>query len=185
VLFDGVPAPITYAGAGQVNAVVPYEVAGKANTQLQVEYLGAVSAAVSLPVANVSPGLFTAASSGTGQAAVLNISDYTVNSAANPAARGAYVSIFGTGIGVTTPAGADGMLAAAPYGQVNPNLTVSVTMGGIACTTNYVGAAPGLIAGALQINAQVPAGVTPGPSVPLVVTIGGVPSRSGVTLAVK
>jgi uncharacterized protein (TIGR03437 family) len=68
---------------------------------------------------------------------------------------------------------------------VNPNLAVKVTMGGSTCVTNYVGAAPGLIAGALQINAQVPAGVTPGPSVPVVVTIGGVSSRSGVTLAVK
>jgi uncharacterized protein (TIGR03437 family) len=58
-------------------------------------------------------------------------------------------------------------------------------MGGIPCVTNYAGAAPGLISGALQINAQVPAGVTPGPSVPLVVTIGGVSAQSGITLAVK
>ena len=58
-------------------------------------------------------------------------------------------------------------------------------MGGIPCQTNYVGAAPGLIAGAMQINAQVPAGVTPGPSVPLLVTIGGVSAQTGVTLAVK
>lgn len=185
VLFDGVPAPITYAGAGQVNAVVPYEVAGESTTQLQVEYLGAVTAPVSLPVTAVSPGIFTAAASGTGQAAIVNIADFTVNSATNPAARGAYVSIYGTGLGVTTPASTDGMLAASPFGQANPNLAVTVTMGDIVCVTNYVGAAPGLIAGALQINAQVPAGVTPGPSVPLVVTIGGVPSRPGVTLAVK
>ena len=185
VLFDGVPAPITYAGAGQVNAVVPYAVAGKSATQLQVEYLGAVSAPVSLPVAAVSPGLFTAAASGAGQGAIVNIADYTVNSATNPAARGAFVSIYGTGLGVTTPAGTDGMLAAAPYGQLPSNVPVTVTMGGIVCQTNYVGAAPGLIAGALQINAQVPAGVTPGPSVPLVVTIGGVSLQAGVTLAVK
>jgi uncharacterized protein (TIGR03437 family) len=95
------------------------------------------------------------------------------------------VAIFGTGIGVTTPAGTDGMLAAAPYGQLPSHVPVTVTMGGITCQPNYVGAAPNLIAGAMQINAQVPAGVTPGPSVPLVVTIGGVSSQSGVTLAVK
>jgi hypothetical protein len=29
VFFDGVAAPLTYAGASQVNAVVPYEVAGR------------------------------------------------------------------------------------------------------------------------------------------------------------
>src|ERR1039458_6362779 len=44
VLFDGVPAPIVYASAGQVNAVVPYAAAGQSTTTLQVEYLGAVSA---------------------------------------------------------------------------------------------------------------------------------------------
>ena len=70
-------------------------------------------------------------------------------------------------------------------GQVPSNVPVTVTMGGIPCQTNYVGAAPGLISGALQINAQVPAGVTPGSNVPLVITIGGVSSRTGVTLAVK
>jgi uncharacterized protein (TIGR03437 family) len=185
VLFDGVPAPITYASARQVNAVVPYEVAGQSATQLQVEYLGAVSAPISMPVAAVSPGLFTSTASGAGQAAILNITDFTVNSATNAAARGDWVEIFGTGLGVTTPASLDGLLAAPPYPQVNPNVTVKVTMGGITCQTNYVGAAPGLISGALQINAQVPAGVTPGPSVPLQVTIGGVSSPAGVTLAVK
>ena len=185
VLFDDVPAPITYAGVGQVNAVVPYAVAGHSATQLQVEYLGAVSAPITLPVTAMSPGLFTSAASGTGPGAILNVTGFTVNSATNPAARGDWVEIFGTGIGVTTPASTDGLLAAAPYGQLGPNVTASVTMGGIPCQTNYVGAAPGLIAGAMQINAQVPAGVTPGPSVPLLVTIGGVSAQTRVTLAVK
>jgi uncharacterized protein (TIGR03437 family) len=185
VLFDGIPAPITYASAGQVNAVVPYEVAGHSSTQLQVEYLGAVTAPIALPVTAVSPAIFTSNASGSGQGAILNLTGSPFNSAANPAARGDWVAIFGTGIGVTTPAGTDGMLASAPYGQAPSNVPVTVTMGGIACQTNYVGAAPGLIAGAMQINAQVPAGVTPGSSVPLVVTIGGVSSQPGVTLAVK
>ncbi len=39
VSFDGVAAPILYASAGQVSAVVPYEVAGNATT-VQVSYLG-------------------------------------------------------------------------------------------------------------------------------------------------
>jgi uncharacterized protein (TIGR03437 family) len=185
VLFDGVPAPITYASAGQVNAVVPYGVAGHAATELQVEYLGAVTARVKLPVTAVSPAMFTAAASGTGQGAILNLTGSPINSASNPAARGDWVAIFGTGMGVTTPAGTDGILAAAPLGQLPSNVNLTVTMGGIPCQTNYAGAAPGLIAGAMQINAQVPAGVTPGASVPVVVTIGGVSSQAGVTLAVK
>jgi uncharacterized protein (TIGR03437 family) len=185
VLFDGVPAPITYASAGQVNAVVPYEVAGNSTTRLQVEYLGQVSAPITLPVTSMSPGLFTSDASGTGQGAILNLTGSPFNSAANPAARGDFVAIFGTGIGVTTPASTDGMLASAPFGQLPAKTNVTVTMGGITCQTNYTGAAPDLISGAVQINAQVPAGVTPGPSVPLTVTIGGVSAQTGVTLAVK
>ena len=185
VLFDGVPAPIVYAGPGQVNAVVPYAVAGQSTTTLQVEYLGAVSAPVSLPIVAAAPGLFTANSLGSGQGSILNAGDGSVNSAAHPVARGDWVSIYGTGGGATTPASVDGLLATAPYPQVPANVPVTVTMGGLPCTIEYAGAAPYLISGVMQINAQVPAGVTPGPSVPLAVTIGGVSAQTGVTVAVK
>jgi len=183
VLFDGVPAPITYASAGQVNAVVPYAVAGKSSTELQVEYLGALSPAVTMPVAAAVPGIFTVSATGSGPGAILNNSDYSLNSAANPVARGDWVQIFLTGAGATSPAGVDGLLAGPPYPTVKGNVTV--TMDNIQCTTNYAGAAPYLIAGLTQINAQVPAGVTPGANVPVVVTIGGVSSQANVTLAVK
>jgi uncharacterized protein (TIGR03437 family) len=184
VLFDGVPAPIVYASPGQVNAVVPYAVAGQSTTTLQVEYLGAVSAPASLPVAAAAPGLFTANAGGSGQGAIVNVSDNSVNSAANPVARGDWVGIYATGAGVTSPASVDGLLAAAPY-SLPAGVPVAVTMGGLPCLVNYAGAAPYLISGATQINAQVPAGVTPGPSVPLAVTIGGVSAQTGVTLAVR
>ena len=38
VLFDGVAAPMIYTLKGQVSAVVPYAVAGKTSTQVQVQY---------------------------------------------------------------------------------------------------------------------------------------------------
>ena len=185
VLFDGVPAPIIYASSGQVNAVVPFLVAGQSTTSLQVEYLGAVSAPVSLPVAAAAPGLFTANATGSGQGAILNVSDNSVNSAANPVARGDWVSIYGTGGGATNPLSFDGLLATAPYPQVPANVPVAVTMGGLPCAVNYAGAAPYLISGVTQINAQVPNGVAPGANVPLTVTIGGISAQTGVTLAVK
>jgi uncharacterized protein (TIGR03437 family) len=184
-LFDGIPAPIVYASTGQVNTVVPYAVAGQSTTSLQVEYLGAVSAPVSLPVAATAPGLFTASATGSGQGAILNASDNSVNSASNPVARGDWVSIYGTGGGATNPASVDGLLATAPYPQVPSNVPVTVTMGGLPCLINYAGAAPYLISGVTQINAQVPKGVTPGPNVPLTATIGGANAQTGVTLAVK
>ncbi len=183
VLFDGVPAPLLYASAGQVNAVVPYSVAGQSTTVLQLEYLGALSSPVTVPVAATTPGVFSIAGSGLGPGAILNSQDLSVNSALNPAARGDWVSIFATGAGVTTPASADGLLASAPLPA--PNAHVSVTIGGLPCPTNFAGAAPGLVSGLLQINAQVPAGVAPGSAVPIQVSIGSDNSQSAVTVAVR
>jgi uncharacterized protein (TIGR03437 family) len=183
VLFDGVPAPVLYASAGQVNVVVPYAVSGESATQVQLEYLGALSAPMSLPVAATTPGIFTLDASGAGPGAVLNAADESVNSAANPVAPGDWVSIFATGAGATTPAGVDGLLANGP--SYPPNANVTVTIGGLPCQLNYEGAAPGLVSGVVQINAQVPAAVTPGPGVPVGVSIGGIAAQSGVTLAVR
>ena len=183
VYFDGVPAPLLYGSSGQVNAVVPYSVAGKPTTQLQLEYLGVLSDPVTLQVAATAPGVFSINGSGQGQGAILNARDGSVNSASKPAARGDWVSIFATGAGVTTPASVDGFVASAPLPA--PIVAVSVTMGGLPCLLNFEGAAPGLVTGVLQINAQVPAGVSPGPTVPIQVRIGSASSSSAVTLAVQ
>jgi uncharacterized protein (TIGR03437 family) len=183
VYFDGVAAPILYASSGQVNVVVPYSVSGKSTTQLQLEYLGVPTNSITLPVAPTAPGIFSIAGSGHGPGAILNAKDLSVNSATNPATRGAYVSIFATGAGITSPASADGLLASTPL--PSPNAKVAVTIGGIPCQVNYAGAAPGLISGLLQINAQVPAAVTPGAAVPVQVSIGSNDSLDSVTVAVQ
>jgi uncharacterized protein (TIGR03437 family) len=57
-------------------------------------------------------------------------------------------------------------------------------MDGIPCKLSYAGGSPGLVSDVLQINAQVPAGVS-GPNVALAVTIVGVSAQTGVTLAVR
>jgi uncharacterized protein (TIGR03437 family) len=45
--------------------------------------------------------------------------------------------------------------------------------------------APGLIEGVLQINLLVPEAVSPGGTVPLDVTINGVTSKAGITVAIN
>jgi uncharacterized protein (TIGR03437 family) len=186
VLFDGVPAGLTYASAVQVNAVAPYGLAGKSTTQVQVEYQGVPSNAISVPVQAAHPGLFTVDASGLGGGAILN-QDYSLNSGLNAAARGSYVMIYSTGGGVTDPPGVDATITpAAPPLYLLKTTPVSVTIGGITVTpVSFSGAAPSQIAGLTQINAQVPAGVTPGTKVPVTVTIGTWQSQPGVTMAVK
>jgi uncharacterized protein (TIGR03437 family) len=182
VFFNGYAAPMIYALGTQVSAIVPYAVGGQNTANVVVVYQGNASAAFQIPVASTRPGIFTRDSSGHGQSAVLN-QDLTPNGAANAAARGQYIAIYATGEGATTPPGVDGRVSGTPLPQVN--YTCSATIGGQVVTPSYCGEAPGATAGLLQINAQIPATVTAGSSVPVSITINGVASQSGVTLAVK
>jgi uncharacterized protein (TIGR03437 family) len=62
---------------------------------------------------------------------------------------------------------------------------ISVTIGDQPATVGYQGAAPGLVAGVVQINAQVPANVTPGPAVPVTISVAGAAGLNTVTMAVN
>ena len=62
---------------------------------------------------------------------------------------------------------------------------ISVTIGGQAAKVTYQGAAPGLVAGVTQVNAEIPNGITPGSAVPVVVSAGGVAGLNTVTVAVQ
>jgi uncharacterized protein (TIGR03437 family) len=179
VLFNGVAGPVLYATPGQVGAVAPYEVAG-GSQQVVVQSAGAASAPVAVAVAPTAPGVFTADGSGRGQAAAVN-QDGTQNSTAAPAAAGSVLSLYATGEGQTLPAGVDGKLGASPLPQ--PVAAVTATIGGVAAQVRYAGGAPGLIAGVMQVNVVVPAGVSRTAAV--VLTVGGVASQGGVTVAVR
>jgi len=180
IQFNGVAAPLIYVSAAAAAAIVPYEVSGP-TAQVTVTYQGQTSAPFQVPVLASIPGLFTANSSGTGEVAALN-QDSSINSSSNPAAPGSIVTLFATGEGQTSPAGVDGKLAAAPLPK--PLLPVSVTMGSIGAYVAYAGGAPGEVAGVMQVNAQLPAGVT-GPAVPVLLIVGSATSQIGATIAVQ
>ena len=182
VLFDGNPAPMIYASASQVSAIVPYALTGAMTTQVTVSYQGAASRAMAVAVAPSAPGIFSLDSSGAGPGAILN-QDFSVNSASNPAARGSAVMIYATGEGQTTPAGGDGKLSD-PSALATPLLPVSVQIGGVAAQVLYAGAAPGLVAGVLQVNVLIPAGAPAG-AVPVAITVGANQSQMNVTVAVR
>ncbi|HEY9139724.1 MAG TPA: hypothetical protein VIN93_02475, partial [Bryobacteraceae bacterium] len=101
-------------------------------------------------------------------------------------ARGDYIMIYATGEGAMSPAGTDGLVAlvASP---VPPPPAVTVQIGGQAATVSYAGNAPGFVEGALQVNALVPRAVTPGNTVPVVITVGTAssPTTATATIAVQ
>jgi len=181
VLFDGNPAPLIYVSAQQISAMVPYGLAGKSTTQIQVVYQGNTSDSFQKPIAPSAPGIFTSDSSGQGQAAMTN-SDNSYNTAANPATPGSWVTFYLTGEGQTDPLGSDGNIATS---TANVALSVTVLIAGRTAQLLYAGSAPGNVNGFCQINAVIPADLQYGGNLPLVVQIGGVSSQTGVTLAVS
>ena len=182
VYVNGNPAPLVYASSGQVDAIVPYEIAPASTANVVVVYQGNASVPKSVSIAATKPGIFTNNGSGHGQGAILN-QDFTLNGPANPAPRGQYVMIYATGEGVTTPPGVDGRVTGTPLPLAVAHC--SATIGGQTTTLNYCGEAPGSTAGLVQVNALVPASIAPSSAAPVTITIGGVTSQTGVTLAVQ
>jgi uncharacterized protein (TIGR03437 family) len=186
VWFDGVPAPMAYTVNGEVGAVVPYDVAHHTTTEVVVEFQGKRSPPVTLAVVDATPALFTLDASGQGQAAMLNETG-CCNSARNPAARGSIGVLYATGEGQTTPPGITGSVTF--HDRIKdypvPQSPVQVTVGGVLAEIVYSGEAPHAIAGLLQVNFRVPANAPIGDAIPLVLTVGGVPSSSQVTMAVR
>jgi uncharacterized protein (TIGR03437 family) len=162
VTFDSVPAVVFYAGTGQLNVLVPASVKPNATTAIGVLANGLPVGAATMNTVPSVPAIFTVGT-GTGQAAALN-EDGSLNSPANPAARGAVVVLYLTGDG----------LGGSP---------VSVQIGSAAAELLYAGPAPGFF-GSMQINARVPEGLVQNGSAAVVVTVGGASSQSGVTITV-
>lgn len=181
VLFDGIAAPLLFVRTDVVNAVVPYEIAGKTTTHLTIQYNGQTTNTVTLTVAASSPALFTQSGTGKGPCAILN-QDYSLNTASNAAPQGSVIILYATGQGQTSPGGVDGAIPSKVLPV--PALPVIVTIGGLPAQVMYAGAAPGLVSGVLQLNVQVPSGLASGPA-EVRVTVGNTTSAAGVTVAVR
>jgi uncharacterized protein (TIGR03437 family) len=167
-------APLFFASAhsGQVNFQVPWELAGASSATMRGVLNGVAGPSQAVSLAPYSPGIFTVSSNG--QGAVVDLGGQLVDSN-NPASAGSVIQIFCTGLGPVTnaPSTASGALSA-PLSKTIA--TPIVTIGGIQAQVSFSGLAPGTV-GEYQVNAQAPQGVTPGPSVPLALSIGGVNSN--------
>jgi len=155
VTVNGKPMQVLAAFPFQVNAIIPSGIAPGSATITVSGPLGTATQSVSvLPVA---PGVFVIANQ-----------DGTLNSASNPAQRGAYVSIYGTGLGATA---AQGSLQVVTSG-------VSVAIGpAVPVKASFAGLAPGFT-GLYQINLQIPPGTAPGSAIALSVQEAGETSNT-------
>jgi len=72
--------------------------------------------------------------------------------------------------------------AAAPLPR--PIRAVTVLVDGQPAEVQYAGAAPGQVAGLMQVNVRIPAGVSTG-EVPIEIQVGDAKSQPGMTIAVR
>jgi trimeric autotransporter adhesin len=183
VTFNGIPAPILSSGPTYVSVVVPYALNGATAANVVVTQNGKTTGTAAIPVAAVSPGIFTGVSTGIpGGLAVLN-ADGTVNSATNGAAESSTITLFVTGEGQTSPGGIDGLVNGASN-TPTPLLPVTATVGGNAATVTSAAEAPGQVAGVLQVNVTLPSSVTTSNAVVVQVQVGTTMSQP-ISIAVK
>jgi len=164
VLFDGIAAPLLYAGPTQINAIVPFAVYGRESTVVQIVTPGGDINGLTFLVKLSQPGVFC--HPGTQYAAALN-QDGSLNSASNGAAPGSIVSIWATGAGLSAPGPQpDGQIIPSPIGALlTPQLPVAVLAGATygsglgldSLEVLFAGDANGMVQGVIQVNFRLPA----------------------------
>jgi uncharacterized protein (TIGR03437 family) len=166
VTIGGIAAPIFSAQSQQVTVQVPWEIAGQTSAEVVVTYNGGpptgTLASAPVVVAPAAPGIYAVANS-----------DGTLNSPSNPAKAASFITIYGTGGGLTNPLGTTGGLW--PITASLPALTASVSasIGAMNAVVLYAGSAPTLESGYFQVNVALPSGLQTSSAVSLVVTFGG------------
>lgn len=185
VLFDGIPGTPIYVSATQINVTVPYEIRGRLQVTIVVEYRGTKSAGITVRVGDVAPGLYTLDSTGLGQAAAVN-QNGTFNGPpggnTTPAAAGSVIALYATGGGQTNPASITGTVTPTTRLYPLPGM-VTAMIGGKPATVEFAGAAPGIVTGVIQLNLRPDASVHG--VVDVEISIGGVTSPAGPTVAIQ
>jgi uncharacterized protein (TIGR03437 family) len=185
VFLAGQQLPLQFAASGQVNAIIPYGVPPNSTQQMIVMNGPAISVPEPVVIAPAEPAVFTQNYSGTGAGIVVgthpDLTTFIVDTN-HPLTAGDVATIYCAGLGAVdppVPAGTASSLTTLSY----TTNTVTVMMGGVNAPVAFAGLAPGYV-GLYQINATVPTGITPGPSVPMVIMEAG-QSSVPVTIAVK
>jgi uncharacterized protein (TIGR03437 family) len=166
-------AYLKFVSSSQINAILPSTLAAGA-ADISVTYNGVTGSPVRVQIVDSSFGIFYRTDGNNAAGIVQNVAsatDYPLNMAGTPAKPGQIIVIWGTGLGPISTA--DNV--APPGGDLTT--AVEITIGGKPAVRTYSGRAPGF-AGVDNIYAVLPADVSLGCYVPLVVKVGGVASNT-------
>jgi uncharacterized protein (TIGR03437 family) len=158
VTFDGAAAPLLASSRNRLDVLAPAVLASRLQTQIQVTVAGLASNVVDMPVANASPGLFTASRNGRGLLAAFN-EDGLPNGEMHPAENGEGVTLWASGNGEYQTPFRDGEIARK---FVPLRVTPQVTVSGAPAVVQYSGSVPGVLAGISKIAFTVPSSAPKG-----------------------
>jgi uncharacterized protein (TIGR03437 family) len=158
VSVNGTDIPLLYVSANQINAVFPMEVPANSAATVRVTNGTAITANYPVRIVGSAPHA---------NPTVIN-QDGTLNSGSNPAPAGSIVTFYVTGFQFNFAPLADGQVATvanndACFALESAGCSISaetvallgLVSASLPTTVVYAGAAPGMVAGATQINLQV------------------------------
>ncbi|MBI1354720.1 MAG: hypothetical protein GC160_10260 [Acidobacteria bacterium] len=169
VTVNGIPAPLFFVSPGQINLQTPFAVQGSQAT-VQVTNNGQASNAVTVPVANSSPGIFSVQQTGYGPG-IITHADFSLVTEQNPASPGEVVIVFLTGMGPLSPSFPDGEAGPSNPLSFTTDETLQVQFDGEAGDVLFSGAAPGFV-GLYQLNVRIPTTTFAGPAVAVAILTG-------------
>jgi len=173
VTVGGTSAPIFNVvdinGSEQISFQIPVDAAPGSSVPVVLNN-GFASVTVQVGLTATQPGIFVV----NGQAAALHL-NYTLVTAASPAAPGETIILFCTGLGTVSPAVPTGE-AASPTVISYSTAKFTATIGGVDAPVAFSGLAPGFVA-LDQVNLTIPSGAPSG-SQDLILTGGGVSSSA-------
>ena len=184
----GNPTPLFFVSPGQINFQVPFlGITGTSQQQITITN-GTQSTTITVTLRPYAPALFTTNTQGSGQASTVIAGSATLAApsgafpGSRPARAGEFLSIYCTGLGDVS--NRPGLGSASPSNPLAQTLVQpTVTIGGVNAQVLFSGLAPGFV-GLYQVNVKVPDAAPTGAAVPLILTIGGVPSNT-TTIAVE
>jgi uncharacterized protein (TIGR03437 family) len=167
VLLNGVAAQVVLAKDSEIQVVVPNELAGVAQVNVEVEHGGRHSKPITLDVVAANPAILGTNQFGKGNAEAQN-EDGTTNDVQHPAARRSLVTLYTTGYGVGTEN--DSPVEVHISGR--PAEVISTQRSATR-------------AGVIEVKVRVPDTVGPADFQPVVLHFGNNFSQSGVGLAIR
>jgi uncharacterized protein (TIGR03437 family) len=179
--INGSPGFIEYISPTQINVLAPDD-AATGPVQVQVTVAQQASNSLTVQKTQFFPAFFTIDN---GAYVAAQHSDYTLVASSGllpgvtsrPAQPGEIILLYGTGFGPANPAVPTSQLVTTPEPLAN---SVQVTIGGIAASVVYAGLVE---PGTYQLNVTVPN--LPSGDAPVVATIDGVSTQTGVSITVQ